>query len=373
MADNDQKRRYLRRRDRPAETGDTATPAGGQAGAQRRPSRAQAAQDVVDLMGFLREVANRRAQGQPAPTPKSMRDVLGAFRGQPAQQVTIQVLAAAATTRHLGAQAHTTRTWEQLVHENAARLEALRAQQYRQQQQQYVQVQRPRDEITRRITERRAADRDSDKRAFDAAAALALSYVAAKSVPSFDKLAELSEQHLTVAEQATKVPEVVTGPFTPVAAEHVVSADAAEGMSVDESVGTPQTPNDADPQARPDTPLKKSEDADASDRLEHVALPAPKTDSDLSKIGGVLESAGRGLATAVGPLNGDDEIAPPLSPVDLNRLSQELLDAIGAAMSSHPRSVTEMLNIERRPDHTNEAAFVPGIDVEHSQKATLSC
>jgi hypothetical protein len=152
MADNDQKRRFLRNRGRSAPepkptnpaAADTLSPAGVQAVPQRRPATAQAGQDVVDLVGFLREAENRRAQGQPAPTPKGMQEVLGAFRGQPAQQTTIQVLAAAATTRHLGAQAQNTRKWEQLAQKNAERLEALRAQQYRQEQRRYVQVQMPR-------------------------------------------------------------------------------------------------------------------------------------------------------------------------------------------------------------------------------------
>lgn len=41
-------------------------------------------------------------------------------------------------------------------------------------------------------------------------------------------------------------------------------------------------------------------------------------------------------------------------------------------MSSHPRSVTEMLNIERRPDNTNEAAFDRDMGLEHNQEATLA-
>ena len=107
------------------------------------------------------------------------------------------------------------------------------------------------------------------------------------------------------------------------------------------------------------------------DQLERGEAPVPTNRGDLSTIGTVLESASRGVATAIGPINGDDEVAPPLSPVNLNQLGQELLDAIGAAMGSHPRSVTEMLNIERTPDHINEAAFVPDTGVEHSHEATL--
>ncbi len=91
----------------------------------------------------------------------------------------------------------------------------------------------------------------------------------------------------------------------------------------------------------------------------------------MSKIGSVLESASRGITSAIGPVNGDDEVAPALSPVDVNQLSQELLSALGAAMSGHPRSVTEMLNIERQPDHTNETVFEPDLGLESRQEATV--
>ncbi|RQM31921.1 hypothetical protein TN91_23455 [Rhodococcus ruber] len=372
MADNDQKRRFLRNR-RPAALLTDATgapnspvspPAGAAAIPQPRPARAQAAQDVTDLVGFLREVDGRRAQGRPAPAPKARTEVLGAFRGQPAQQTTVQILAAAATARHVGAQAQITRKWEQLAQENAAGLEALRAQQYRQEQQRYVQVQMRPDEIDRLIAERQAADRDADKRVFDAAAAVALSYVAAKSVPSFDKLADLSAQHLAVVEPTADVPASGAEAFA-----RAADADTVE-MNFDKAADRSSAP------AGPDTrtqPVVDGHEADVSDQLERVEEPAPTDRGDLGRIGAVLESAGRGLATAVGPINGDDEVAPPLSPVNLNQLSQELLDAIGAAMSSHPRSVAEMLNIERRPDHTNETAFVPAMVIEHSQEATLSC
>lgn len=373
MADNDQKRRFLRNRGRsapepkptnPAASG-TSAGAGVQAVPQTKPATAQASQDVADLVGFLREAENRRAQGQPVPTPKGMKDVLGAFRGQPAQQTTIQVLAAAATTRHLGAPARNTRKWEQLAQQNAERLQALRAQQYRQEQHRYVQVQMPPEEIQRRIAEREAADRDSDKRAFDAAAALALSYVAAKSVPSFDKLTELTEKHLTIDEHTSEVSERD-------AEEPTTTAETTEAMDFDKSPDEPETSNETEPQTEPATSVEEVEEADASDQLEHIRGADGKAGADLGKIGSILEAAGRGLAPAIGSINGDDEVAPPLSPVDLNQLSQELLSALGAAMSSHPRSVTEMLNIERRPDHTNEAVFDPDTGLEHNREATLA-
>ncbi|USI92847.1 hypothetical protein [Rhodococcus pyridinivorans] len=234
-----------------------------QAVPQTKPATAQASQDVVDLVGFLREAENRRAQGRPAPTPKGMKDVLGAFRGQPAQQATIQVLAAAATTRHLGAPAQNTRKWEQLAQQNAKRLQALRAQQYRREQHRYVQVQMPPDEIQRRIAGKEAADRDNDKRAFDAAAALALSYVAAKSVPSFDKLAELAEQHLTLDEHTPEVSEHG-------AEEPATTAQTANAMDFDKSPDGPEASDDIDPQPEPGASVEEVEEADASDQLEHV-------------------------------------------------------------------------------------------------------
>ncbi|UZF48479.1 hypothetical protein [Rhodococcus rhodochrous] len=368
MADNDQKRRFLRNRGRSAPepkptnppTSDTPAGAGVQAVPQTRPATAQTGQDIVDLVGFLREAENRRAQGQPTPTPKAMKDVLGAFRGQPAQQTTIQVLAAAATTRRLGAPTRNTRKWEQLAQKNAERLQALRAQQYHQEQHRYAQVQMPPDEIQRRIAEREVAERDSDKRAFDAAAALALSYVAAKSVPSFDKLAELAERHLTLDERTTEVSEHG-------AEEPATTAETVDAMNFDKSPDVPESSNETEPAAS----VEEIEEADASDQLERVRKTEAKSGADLGKIGSALEAAGRGLAPAIGSVNGDDEVAPPLSPVDLNQLSQELLSALDAAMSGHPRSVSQMLNIERRPDHTNEAAFDPDIGVEHSQETTL--
>ncbi len=373
MADNDQKRRFMRNRGRSAPepklmnpaTSDASAGAGVQAVPQIRTATVQASQDIVDLVGFLREAENRRAQGQPAPTPKAMKDVLGVFRGQPAHQTTIQVLAAAATTRHLGAPAQNTRKWEQLAQKNVERLQALRAQQYRQEQHRYVQVQMPPDEIQRRIAERQAADRDHDKRAFDAAAALALSYVAAKSVPSFDKLTELAEQHLTIDEHTPEGSEWA-------AEEPATTAETAEGMNFDKSPDEPEASNETERQSEPAASVEEIEEADASDQLERVRGADERSGADLGKIGSTLEAAARGIAPAIGSINGDDELAPPLSPVDLNQLSQELLSALGAAMSGHPRSVTEMLNIERRPDHTNEAAFDPDMGLEHNQQATLA-
>ncbi|MGU3586724.1 hypothetical protein ACLBYD_26600 [Rhodococcus sp. C26F] len=49
-------------------------------------------------------------------------------------------------------------------------------------------------------------------------------------------------------------------------------------------------------------------------------------------------------------------------------LNPQLLSALGAATSSHPRPVTEMLNTERRPGHTNEAVFVPVMGRERGRE-----
>lgn len=70
---------------------------------------------------------------------------------------------------------------------------------------------------------------------------------------------------------------------------------------------------------------------------------------------------------AVGPVQGDDEVAASLSPVDLSHLGQELLDALGAATSGHPRSVAEIRNIDREPDRSGEAAFVSGMASDHGR------
>ncbi|MDO1481599.1 hypothetical protein [Rhodococcus ruber] len=332
MADTDRTRRF--RRTRPQEATEPAAYIDARAGRRGtspqpttaqapRPASVQARQDVVDVAVFIRTVETERSQGRPAPRPQSMKTILGGFHGSPATQTTVQMLAAAATARHFGGEHSAAAcTWEKLAQDNALRLEALRARQYRQDRSRYVQAQLPPEEIDRRIDERVAADRETDKRAFDAAGALALSYVAAGSLPSFDKLADLSREHLTADE-----PTVVS---------HGV-ASRIEGQ----------------------TPGAQIDSVD-----EEAAVDAG---TERGTLGSVLETAGRGIASVIGPVNGDDEVAPPLSPVDLNQLNQELLSALGAAMSAHPRSVTEMLNIERRPDHTNEVAFVPEMRIERGQ------
>lgn len=190
MADTDRARRF-----RPQATEDPAAYIDGRAdrrgtpphpttGQRPRPAPVQARQDVVDVAAFIRRVDTERGQGRPAPRPQPMQTILGAFHGSPATQATVQILAAAATARHFGGEnSSAARKWEKLAQDNAARLEAMRAQQYLQEQSRYVQAQLLPEESDRRINERVAADRETDRRAFDAAGALALSYVAVKSLP----------------------------------------------------------------------------------------------------------------------------------------------------------------------------------------------
>ncbi|MEE2033996.1 hypothetical protein [Rhodococcus chondri] len=305
-----------------------------------------------------------------------MQTILGAFHGSPATQTTVQILAAAATARHFGGEkSAAARKWEKLAQDNAARLHALRAQQYRQEQSRYVQAQLPPEEIDRRISERIAADHVTDQRAFDAAGALALSYVAVKSLPPFDKLAHLSRENLAADEPTAFSHDVASSPEeqTLVAqTEDVTEETAADpGIDLDTSPDADSGIDASERDVHPNAAAEDEQDADVSDQSEHVTQPAQKTGLDLSKIRTVLETASRGISSAIGPVNGDDEVAAPLSSVDMNQLSHELLSALGAAMSGHPQSVTEMLNIEHPHNDEHPAAFVPHMGVERGRETTL--
>lgn len=282
---------------------------------QSRTVRDQAGQDVLDIADFVGKVETERAAGRTVPRPQPMQNVLGAFRGDPAIQTTVQILAAAATARHFGGRSsETARQWASLAQENAARLAAVRVQKYRGEQDRYVvQAQMPPEQIQQRMDALAVADHEVDMRVFDAAGALALTYAAVRSLPSRDTLVALSNTHL--------------------------AADA--------------------------------EAVDLSERVLREADREQSAGSDREGIGSVLDAAGRGVATALGPVNGDDEVAAPLSSVDLNRLSQELVSALGAARKGHPRSVTEMLNAERHPDLRDEAAFVPEMTLERGPEVSL--
>jgi hypothetical protein len=148
--------------------------------------------------------------------------------------------------------------------------------------------------------EREAAN---DRRVFNAAAAVAMGYVALKGLPAYDQLAQLSQAQL--------------GPL-------------------------------------PDHPASETAEPTSTN----------KGPSATEKTKSVLNSVGRGLAQAAGPIAGDDDVAPNLSPLHLTQVSEELTNlvasiapAMKAAMSSHPRSIKELLNVEQRPDEESEIAF----------------
>lgn len=387
MADYDRPRRLRSNRSRSSDPAvgtampqpDVSAPTWAHGVPHRRPSRAQTAQDVLDLAAFLGKVETARRQGRPTPPPQPMRDVLGAFHGSPAAQTTIQILAAAATARHVGAGSAGARRWETLAQDNFARLEAVRAQQRRQDQARYAATQTPPEQVRQRTTERAQAESEMDRRVFDAVAALALSYVAVQSLPPFGRLAELSHKHLAVAEAD---PDYVEATKTLRAPRQVPDGGVSENTT-DSDVERRRDDTDhaaetrIDPGQEPaDIDVQPSaavvDEADMSGALEQVAAPPQKGSTDPNTLGSVLQSAGRGLSTAVGPVHGDDDVAPPLSPVNLSHLGQELLDALGAAMSGHPRSVTEILNIEREPDRSNEAAFVPDTTLDHGRDRAVT-
>lgn len=330
MADNDNRRRL-----RPSENPTV-----------RRPAREQAHQDVSDITVFLTTVQQRRASGQSTPTPRPARDVLGSFGSSPRDQTMIQVLAAAATARHLGgAQSANAQRWERLAHENASRLEALRAQQHHREQAAHRAARMTPEQIQQRDIERANAESGSDKRMFDAAAAVALGYVAARALPPFDKLESLSADHLNVPH-----PETTFG-FDP-GTEH--------SPEQDQDLEAP-----TDPETEPAVEQDAGAEADLSSELETVTTQQPERESAPdNRMGEALQRAGRGLAAAIGPTHGDDEVEPNLSPVNLAQLSEELLGALGAAKLGHPRSVKEMLNVEREPDQTNAVAFIHDVGAE---------
>lgn len=88
----------------------------------------------------------------------------------------------------------------------------------------------------------------------------------------------------------------------------------------------------------------------------------------------MLDSVGRGLAQAAGPVAGDDDVAANLSPINLTQLNEELANlaasiapAMKAAMSSHPRSIKELLNVEQRPDEESDLAFEQEPELERER------
>ncbi len=388
MADNDNKRRLRRpirsqgtspNVQRPTDAAaasvfpQPAAPMPDWAQSARRPAREQAHQDVSDVTAFLSKVDRQREQGHATPKPRPMREVLGAFNSSPQDQTRIQVLAAAAAARHLeGIQSANAQRWERLAQENAARLEALRSQQYHREQAAYQAARMAPEQVQQRDTERSNAEAVSDKRMFDAAAAVALGYVAARALPPFDKLDSLSTEHLNVPEPRPEL-DVPTDPAAELTEKQEPDLEA-ETTPDTELVAEQETA--VDPAATQDPEAKAQ--ADVSADLKPVATDTPGTTqapnrrSEVEEMGQALKRAGRGLATAIGPTHGDDEVAPNLSPVNLPQLAEELLEALGAVKLGHPRSAKEMLNIEREPDQNNEVAFVQEVGTERDLSMTPS-
>lgn len=291
------------------------------------PPPVQATKDVVAVSTFVGRVHDARNQGQYAPTPRPMREVLGRFRGDPAAQTRIQVLAAAGAARHFHAESAQARRWEKLAQDNAVRQAQLEARQ--------AEAGRSQEQIAA-----------NEKLIFDAAGAVALSYVAAKSLPPYEALADLSREHL--ADTELPQPEQVPANEAEVNEQDVVAADTHE---VAEAAAT--------------------EDADLSASLEEVTPPKPKSGNHVADITGALHSGSRGIGAAAGPIQGDDEVAPPLSPVRLNQVSEEILRAMREVMKAHPKSVTEMLNADRQPDHTNADVFVADMGAQREPELVV--
>ncbi|WP_016885108.1 MULTISPECIES: hypothetical protein [unclassified Rhodococcus (in: high G+C Gram-positive bacteria)] len=278
-------------------------------------------QRVHDIAAFLTDVEGRRRTGQKVARPKPIREVLGVYRGAPIDQTRIQVLAAAAAARHLeGAESANAQRLNKLVQDNDARLRSLREHDRRNAVLFHAANETPKEEIDAADQERIERETTNDRRVFDAASAVALGYVAARGLPAYDQLAQLSEAQL--------------GPVPESAAEESGGIARANGGQ-----------------------------------------------SKVDKTKSVLDSVGRGLAQAAGPVAGDDDVAANLSPINLTQLNEELANlaasiapAMKAAMSSHPRSIKELLNVEQRPDEESELAFdqEPELDREHRRNTAHS-
>ncbi|MDI9940365.1 hypothetical protein QM806_33875 [Rhodococcus sp. IEGM 1351] len=278
-------------------------------------------QRVHDIAAFLTDVEERRRTGQKVARPKPIREVLGVYRGAPIDQTRIQILAAAAAARHLeGAESGNARRLNKLVQDNDARLRSLREHERRNAVLFHATNETTKEELAAADQERIERETTNDRRVFDAASAVALGYVAARGLPAYDQLAQLSEAQL--------------GPMPEAAVEE--SAEKA---------------------------------------------PTSGGQSKVDKTKSVLDSVGRGLAQAAGPVAGGDDVAANLSPINLTQLNEELANlaasiapAMKAAMSSHPRSIKELLNVEQRPDEESELAFEqePELDREHRRDTAHS-
>lgn len=289
-------------------------------GAQSTP---QPDQRVHDIASWLHTANLRARAGEAVKPPKPIKEVLGHFKSAPIDQTRIQILAAAAAARTLeGEQSANAQRLNKLVVETQTRLNAIRDHERRTAALEHREKETPREKIAEWDQNRIDRESANDRKVFNAAAAVAAGYVAARGLPAHDQLAQLADEQL--------------GPV-------------------------PEAP------------------APAPDKT-----PQPERQSGPSKVGqikNVLDSAGRGLAQAVGPVVGDDEVAPNLSQVNLAQVSEEfaqlaasIAPAMKAAMGSYPRSVKELLNIVQTPDEESDLAFEQdtGLGVEREREAEHS-
>lgn len=289
-------------------------------GAQSVP---QPDQRVHDIASWLHNANLRARAGEAVKPPKPIKEVLGHFKSAPIDQTRIQILAAAAAARTLeGEQSANAQRLNKLVVETQTRLNAIRDHERRTAALDHREKETPCEKIAEWDQNRIDRESANDRNVFNAAAAVAAGYVAARGLPAHDQLAQLADEQL--------------GPV-------------------------PEAP------------------APAPDKT-----PQPEKQSGPSKAGqikNVLDSAGRGLAQAVGPVAGDDEVAPNLSPVSIPQVTEELAQlaasiapAMKAAMGSHPRSVKELLNIVQTPDEESDLAFDQntGLGVERERETEHS-
>lgn len=280
-------------------------------------------QRVHDIASWLHNANLRARAGEAVKPPKPIKEVLGHFKSAPIDQTRIQILAAAAAARTLeGEQSANAQRLNKLVVETQTRLNAIRDHERRTAALEHREKETPREKIAEWDQNRVDRESANDRNVFNAAAAVAAGYVAARGLPAHDQLAQLADEQL--------------GPV-------------------------PEAP------------------APAPDKT-----PQPEKHSGPSKAGqikNVLDSAGRGLAQAVGPVAGDDEVAPNLSPVNMTQVTEEfaqlaasIAPAMKAAMGSHPRSVKELLNIVQTPDEESDLAFEQdtGLGVEREREAEHS-
>lgn len=289
---------------------DTNTP-----GAQAAP---RPDQRVHDIASWLRTANERALAGETVKPPRPIKEVLGHFKSAPIDQTRIQILAAAAAARTLeGEQSVNAQRLNKLVVETQTRLNAIRDHERRTAALEHREKETPREKIAEWDQNRIDREAANDRNVFNAAAAVAAGYVAARGLPARDQLAQLADEQLGPVPQA-------------------------------------QAPDKA---PRPDGPSKAGQ------------------------IKNVLDSAGRGLAQAVGPVAGDDEVAPNLSPVNITQVTEEfaqlaaaIAPAMKAAMNSHPRPVKDLLNIEQTPDEESDLAFEQntGLGVERERETEHS-